>query len=118
MKLFSDVLPHPPKKTNMKVKEFIEFINNGNFLALYVVSDKTARNMVYSEMLNCYSETYKSYTDIYKCEDGFVGVTGIIPEDEYTPEDIGISCQAEEYVAIPSIKYVPKSSIDELAFKH
>ena len=100
----------------MKVKEFIEFVNNSNFSSLNMISVDDW--WICSEELNSFSEMYNVYTDIYKCEDGFVGVTGVIPKEGYTPEEIGIPCRAEEFVPIPSIKYVSKTSINELAFKH
>lgn len=57
--------------------------------------------------------SYRHYavsTNVYQCEDGYVGVTG--PTElfsEYSSwDDLFEACFAEEYVAQQSVTYIPK----------
>lgn len=53
---------------------------------------------------------YSIATDVYKCDDGFVGVRGAyqsFSELQGWP-DIDVPCFAEEYEAVQTITYQPK----------
>lgn len=95
----------------MKVKEFITLVNNNCFYSLH--------NLVEIENLpECIAEGleldrhrwYSTAVNVYKCENGFVGVFGIYQSfSEYQDyKDIGIECVALEYEEVPSVTYKPK----------
>lgn len=48
-------------------------------------------------------------TNVYKCEDGFVGVSGVVQlfSEQMGYEDCLYKCTAEEYKQILAPKYVP-----------
>ena len=50
-------------------------------------------------------------TDIYKVEDGYIGVKGVLELKSGTINysDTNEHCIAEEYKAVPTITYVPKT---------
>ena len=106
----------------MNVNELINFVVERKFFSLYrcekaIDEDKMNVSFVTKKLDNYAMSGCISLTDIYRCEDGFAGITGIIPDDGYTDEDINETCIAEQYVAIPSVDYVPKSAIDSLTLK-
>lgn len=100
----------------MKVQEAISKIEVACLYALWMVND-------YYEPLKdckCVAEGlnldehrwYSIATNVYECEDGFVGVRGVYQSfsEMQTWEDINVLCTAEEYIAVPSITYKPKNS--------
>ena len=97
----------------MKVQEVINIIEESCIYALWMVED-----FKYLKDCKCVAEGlnldehrwYSIATNVYECEDGFVGVRGAYQSfsEMQDWEDIGILCTAEEYVAIPSITYKPK----------
>lgn len=49
-------------------------------------------------------------TNVYKCEDGYVGVIGPwqLFSEQMSYKDLDTTCYAEEYQAVQSIEYKPK----------
>ena len=97
----------------MKVKELIEFVNKyeNPFLALYDVEDaidKKAKKVTTIDIEINKDAVYA--TDIYKCEDGFVGVSGLheILDECLNPSIFDVNCEASEYEEVQVISYQPK----------
>ena len=97
----------------MKVKELIELINNAKLYSLWD-ADELIHNDV--NLVECYlnshsHELYDLSTNIYKCDDGYVGVEGLfsLKSENMNYIDCGISCSASEFIAIPTITYKQKN---------
>lgn len=57
-------------------------------------------------------EKYRWFTtavNVYKCEDGYVGVCGVqmVLSDYMSAEDCGYPCEAREYKESTTITYIP-----------
>ena len=97
----------------MKVEEFIKLINEGEFWSLAEVDDSgLGEGFERIQSGNDLDEHrwYSTAEDIYKLEDGYVGVWGlfqIFSELGYS-EDYDIKCEAYEVEPVPSIKYIKK----------
>lgn len=97
----------------MTVKEFIQMVNEGEFWSLRAVDDSDlGEGFERIESGNDLDEHrwYSTAEDIYKLEDGYVGVRGlfqIFSEWDYA-KDYGVKCRAYEVEPVPSIKYVIK----------
>ncbi len=104
---------------NMKVKEFIEFINNNpsdeKFLCLTDVDwriqdgDLGTPERVASKLEIDNHRWFSTAVDVYKLNDGFVGVRGCYQSfsEMQSWEDVGYKCHALEYEEIPSVTYKP-----------
>lgn len=97
----------------MKVKEFIELVNNyeNPFLALYDVEDAVDEKTKKVATIDIEVDKDAVYaTDIYQCEDGFVGVSGLheILNECLIPSDLDVNCEASEYEEVQVISYKPK----------
>lgn len=106
----------------MKWKELLNLVRDNRYLSLAclerALQDMDNPPLFIKQVLDSYVAcSYISLTNIYSCEDGFVGITGIIPNEEYTPEEIDEPCIAEIYVPIPSTEYVPASKIYDFSLK-
>lgn len=97
----------------MKVKEFMQTVNEGEFWSLRAVDNSDlGEGFERIESGNNLDEHrwYSTAEDIYKLEDGYVGVCGlfqIFSEWDYA-RDYGVKCKAYEVEPVPSIKYIPK----------
>lgn len=94
----------------MKKQELIDIINNGEFYALWEISVRNCK--IVAKEINIVSHDWWSYaTNVYKCEDGFVGVSGVnwIDFENHfkTTRDIDVRCKATEYEAKLDIVYYP-----------
>lgn len=96
----------------MKVKEAIELINNSD--NCYSLHD--AKNLLIDcKLIN--RQDYNSHiwditaTDIYEVDNGYIGVKGIaeLKSEMIDFSDCDEHCIAEEYKAVPTITYVPKT---------
>lgn len=96
----------------MKVAEFIEAVNNGNFCSLWQVEDeiencpkKVASGLDFDEY-----RWYSITTNVYECEDGFVGVRGCsqLKSEMMDYSDACVETFASEYEAVQAITYKPK----------
>jgi len=96
----------------MKVQELIDLINNTELYSLWDAGDLINGRATREDSGQDLSEHrwFSIATDIYKCEDGFVGVRGAYQSfsESQTWSDIDVLCTATEYKAVPTIKYVPK----------
>lgn len=101
----------------MKVEELIKLINNNkDLLSLDDVEDfifgsiSEEPEIIAKGLYEQKHRWYSTAVDIYKCEDGFVGVRGgyIIFAESSSWEDMCVSCVASEYEEKPSVTYVPK----------
>lgn len=94
----------------MKVQEVIDLINGKEIYCIWDAECMIDCKLV-AECLNLDEHRWYSIaTSVYKCEDGFVGITGAFQSfsEEQTWEDIGVVCGAREYKEIPSVSYIPK----------
>lgn len=97
----------------MTVKEFIQMVNEGEFWSLGAIDDSDlGEGFERIESGNDLDQHrwYSTAEDIYKLEDGYVGVRGlfqIFSEWDYA-KDYGVKCRAYEVEPVPSIKYVIK----------
>lgn len=98
----------------MKTSEFIEKINKNNIKSLYHIEDLIgANNMseIVKKNLNIVRfRWYELSTIVFKCQDGFVGVTGPsrLYSESMTWDDIDAYCIGEEYEEFKTISYRPK----------
>lgn len=102
----------------MKVKDFIDIINRNNIWTLCQVEDceelwdkLDSNNEEFPELVAYDLEInrdrwYSTSVDVYKLDDGFVGVYGVdsIQEDMYY-KDCGVKCEASEYEEYSAINY-------------
>lgn len=96
----------------MKVEEAIKLINNSwNCYSLesagYLL---TGCKLVNRQDYNNSNRWYIMATDIYKVDDGYIGVRGVLGLKSGTMNysDTNEHCIAEEYKAVPTITYMPK----------
>lgn len=97
----------------MKVQEAIDIIEKFCIYALWMVGGTLKDCKCVAEGLNLDEHRWYSIaTNVYECEDGFVGVKGVYQSfsESQTWKDINVLCTAEEYIAVPSITYKPKNS--------
>jgi hypothetical protein len=98
----------------MKVEEVINLIDNTD--ELYYTSDAEDLLSKYNVKQVAYGlnvdrhRWYDIVTDVYKCEDGFVGITGLgqLYSEMMTPSDCDVYCYAEEYEEEQTITYKRK----------
>lgn len=97
----------------MKVKELIELVENYEdpFISLYDVEDAVDKKTKKVATINVDKHRhYSTATDVYQCEDGFVGVTGLheIFSECSFPSDFDINCEASEYEEVQVTSYKRK----------
>lgn len=96
----------------MKVQELIKLVNGGKFYSLYEVEDIIPTNVekVASGLELNEHRWYSTAVDVYKCEDGFVGIRGAYQSfsEMQTWKDIDVICGAGEYIEKTTITYVSK----------
>ena len=105
----------------MKCEELLNLVSNNKYLSICDLENELQNienpPVFIKQGLDSYAYSdCISLLDIYHCEDGFVGIIGIVPNDEYSPEDVDIPCLAEIYVPVPSTEYVPVSKVNDLSF--
>lgn len=96
----------------MTVKEFIQAIEDGNFCSLGDIKSIEGDFECVSEHQDLNQHYwYSTAVDVYKLEDGFVGVWGLfqIFSETSIASDFGITCKAFEMEAVPSITYREKA---------
>lgn len=93
----------------MKVKEAIELINNApNCYSLWD-AEELLRECGFIERIKYDSHRwYITAIDIYKVEDGYIGVWGVseLKTEMMDFSDCSIHCEAEEYKAVNTISYI------------
>lgn len=118
----------------MKTESFINIVNNGIYYALHEIPDGDVK--LVKGWLDYTEKTFKYYNrdityavckNLYKCEDGFVLVSGVcyITEDTYAlPKDIGVKCIAKQYKSQECVDYdleiekLRRSDSDKKPTKH
>lgn len=96
----------------MKVKEIISAIGNTDYYSLIeaIRAVDLHKDDIVVENYNVSKHKYFDIvTNIYKCSDGFVAITGLknnIKKKDY--EEFNITSFAEEYIEIPTVTYAPK----------
>lgn len=60
----------------MKVQELIAFINEGRFPSLWEADEAIDEKFGRQTKVLRRAQRYSIATDVYQCEDGYVGVTG------------------------------------------
>ena len=98
----------------MKVAEVIEKVNNTKYWSLYSFEEDFYLEMVAHGLYVDKHRLYEISASVYKCDDGFVGVSGVsqLYSESSDYEDCYCECFAEEFEPRQIITYVPvKSSI-------
>ena len=98
----------------MTVKELIDLINNANYYSIWEAEEHFGTG-VYRVAANVYEDEHRWYvvsTNVYKCDDGYVGITGpsALNSESMVWSDCGYPCTAEEYEAFNTISYKPKEA--------
>ena len=97
----------------MKVTEVIEKCNSENIWSLWEFEE------IFPDLKRVASDLdvdrhrwFELATNVYECEDGFVGVNGIseVFSEMMSYSDCDCPCTAAEYEAVQSITYKPKAS--------
>lgn len=104
----------------MKVKEVIGIVNSNKevFVDLWNLTDKDVLedNNIELELSDCVMKLpgkvhrwHTEATNIYKCDDGYVGITGFDygHVDSVDPRDCFCYCHAEEFESKQITTYVP-----------
>lgn len=92
----------------MTKAELIKKIEEENAYALWDLPDKDWK-MVACEIDGEKHRWYECSTNVYECEDGFVGVFGVcVIYGDSSPEDIDCICSACEYEPKQITTYVRK----------
>lgn len=94
----------------MKKQELIDIVNHGDFYNLWSIPVMSCK--LVAKEINIVSHDWWSYAiNVYECEDGFVGVSGVnwIDFENHfkTTRDTGVKCRAREYEAKLDIVYSP-----------
>ena len=97
----------------MKVRDLIEKINSANYYSIYDaihIMDDTCKCVEEQKDIKKYL-LYTVLTNVYKLEDGFVGIRGIseLNREDLVYSDINYPCTAEEYEEYTTISYRPKN---------
>ena len=105
----------------MKVKEVIDVVNSNKevFIDLWSVTDEDVLedNNIKLELGDCIMKLpgkvhrwYTEATNIYKCDDGYVGITGFDygHGDSVESCDCLCYCNAKEFEEFATISYRPK----------
>ena len=97
----------------MTVEEAIKLINNSNnCYSLYDAESLLIEcKLINRQDYNNSNRLDIMATDIYKVENGYIGVRGVLGLKSGTINysDTNEHCIAEEYKAVPIITYVPKT---------
>lgn len=96
----------------MKVKELIDLINNSENCYSIWNAENLFKGGVYRVAVNVYEDVRRWYvvsTNVYKCDDGYVGITGpsVLNSESLVWSDCD-PCFAEEYEAYNTISFRPK----------
>ena len=100
----------------MKVQEVIKLIDEQDDLyCLSDAEDLLSKHDVEQVAYGLESDMHRHYeicTDVYQCEDGFVGVTGLgtMFSEMMIPSDCDVHCSAEEYEPVQVVTYRRKSA--------
>lgn len=97
----------------MKVAEVIKKVNNTKYKywSLYLFEEDFDLEMVAHGLYVDKHRWYEISTSVYKCEDGFVGVSGVAQTDSEMMdcEDCLCECFAQEFEPKQTTTYVPRN---------
>jgi len=93
----------------MKVAEVIEKVTNTEYWSLYSFEKESSLEAVANGLYVDKHRWYEISTTVYKCEDGFVGVSGVsqLYSESTEYEDCCRECIAEEFEPKQITTYVP-----------
>jgi hypothetical protein len=93
----------------MKVAEVIEKVKSTNYWSLYSFEEDFNLEAVAHDLYVDKHRWFETSTTVYKCEDGYVGVSGIsqLYSESMDYEDCYCECVAEEFEPKQVITYVP-----------
>lgn len=93
----------------MKVAEVIEKVTNTEYWSLYSFEEDFNLEVVASGLYVDKHRWYEISTSVYKCEDGYVGVSGVsqLYSESTEYEDCCCECFAEEFEPKQVITYAP-----------
>ena len=93
----------------MKVAEVIEKVNSTKYWSLFDFEEDFDLEIVASGLYVDKHRWYEISTTVYKCEDGFVGVSGVsqLYSESMDYESCFCECVAEEFKPVQTISYVP-----------
>lgn len=99
----------------MKIQQIISLVTENKYYSLYEAQE--AIRAIFGTFAipaggidtNEYS-TYSVATDVYRCEDGYVGVTGVwrVKQTSVSFESIQVTASASEYKEFATITFVKK----------
>lgn len=100
----------------MKKSDLIHLVNQNDFYSIwefrYEICGSFDGFMLIAENVNVqHYENYVTAVDIYGCDDGLIGVSGVFDKNDNVKDyhDIGITCYACEYEAFQTVSYQPKN---------
>lgn len=97
----------------MKVAEVIEKCNSESIWSLWEFEESFPDLKRVASDLNVErARWFEISTNVYECEDGFVGVNGVaeLYSEMMSWDDCDCPCNAAEYEAIRTITYKPKAA--------
>lgn len=93
----------------MKVAEVIEKVNSRYYLSLWEFEKEFPDlKRVASDLNVDRHRWFELATNVYECEDGFVGVKGISKAIIMSDSDCECPCSACEYESFTTVSYRPK----------
>lgn len=99
----------------MKVNEVIDLCKSHNYWSFWEFEEDCNAEAIVRDLNLDRMRWYEVSTNVYKCEDGFVGVTGVsnLYSEMMSWDDCDFKCEAEEYFPVQSIQYVPASKLNK-----
>lgn len=97
----------------MKVAEVIEKCNSENIWSFWEFEESFPDlKRVVSDLNIDRHRWFEASTNVYECEDGFVGVNGVaeLYSEMMSWDDCDCPCTAAEYEAVQTITYKPKAA--------
>lgn len=96
----------------MRVAEVIEKVSSENIWSFWEFEDSCKLKKVAKDLDVERCRWFELSTNVYECEDGFVGVTGVaeVFSEMMDYSDCDCPCTAVEYVVENRPFYVPKKS--------
>lgn len=96
----------------MKVKEVIEKVNANKYWSLYDFEESFDLEAVARGLYVDKARWFEISTSVYKCDDGFVGVSGVTQtySEMMDYSDCCCECIAEEFKPVQTVTYVPANT--------
>lgn len=97
----------------MKVAEVIEKCSSENIWSFWEFEEEFPELKLVASDLNVERDRwFEISTNVYECEDGFVGVSGVsqVYSEMMSNSDCDCPCTAVEYESFTTVSYKPKSN--------